>query len=193
MLFNQTSISKHKARCVPGNPGRSKGVTKLLGNPFGKKDCSFLDPTFYSDVFDKMHQDEIKAEISTDPELTYIGNYQYMKLKNNRTNNTAPSDGARKTMRTLARLKINTNKVLEKKMGRKFLLSEMFSVLMWETVHGVIKKMIYKSDGDKTHLKRGIATLLRVSIKFACDSLISFYTMYRPEADVHEKEVLRKT
>ena len=39
MLFNQTSISKHKARCVLGNPGRSKGVTKLLGNPFGKNDC----------------------------------------------------------------------------------------------------------------------------------------------------------
>ena len=139
-----------------------------------------LSWTLLSIVMSLITKYKIKAEISTDPELTYIGNYQYMKLKNNRTNNTAPSDGGRKTMRTLARLKINTNKVLEKKMGRKFLLSEMFSVLMWDTVHGVIKKMNYMSDGDKTHLKRGTATLLRVSIKFAWDSLISFYIIYRP-------------
>ena len=52
-----------------------------------------------------MHQDEVKVEVSQDPELIYIGNFQYEKLQRNRTKEITPSDRARITLVFLLVLK----------------------------------------------------------------------------------------
>ena len=190
MIFSSSSISKHKLRCVGKQLGRSKGCSKLVSKPFAKKDLAFLHPEFYSDVYDKMHLDNIKSELRSDPELTYIANFKYQKLKMNRTLEKNPSAGARRTIRVLGRLKLDVNKEVEKIFNRKLLLSEMLTVNMWPTVLQVINKIIYFEKDGNIQLKRGISVLLRVNIKLACDCLISFYTLYRSDAPQQERETI---
>ena len=47
---------------------------------------------------------------------------------------------------------------------------------------------MYNKIEGKDILKRGIAVALKNAIQFACDALISFYLMYRPNVNPKEKK-----
>ena len=55
-------------------------------------------------------------------------------------------------------------------------------------VHKCINKLIYNKVEGKNVLKRGIVVALKNSILFACDALIFFYLMNRPNVEAKEKK-----
>ena len=82
VIFEKKSQSRHKALCNDQNPSHRRGV----------------EPTFFQAVYGRMNQGPHKKQLASDPELIYIGNCIYTKIKLNRSNDTNPSVVARKNI-----------------------------------------------------------------------------------------------
>ena len=109
----------------------------------------------------------------------------FQKIKLTQTNKNNPSNRARKLIRILGRLKQKVNKNEDQ---NKLTFSRMFLLKHWSLVHKCINKLIYNKVEGKNVLKRGIVVALKNSIIFACDALIFFYLMNRPNVEAKEKK-----
>ena len=181
MIFTRTTISRHNQQCSSKKYYRNFDVNKLEGNTFKKNDLSFLDKEFYSSVYDRMQNDEIKKELAKDIEITYIGNFAFKKYKNNRCNKKTPSDRARRVIRILIRLKKIISNFHSTRGKKELNLSQIFSLDSWILLEKAINSLIYKKVGNQYTLQRRIAILLKYAIEDGCKLIISFYTMYRPD------------
>ena len=59
-----------------------------------------------------MQEGTLKQEVAKDPELIYIANAVYIKMKRNRSNDNNPSLASRKIVRVLAHYKHVVNDLL---------------------------------------------------------------------------------
>ena len=154
MFYSKHSISQHKKICYDLIPSRKKGSQiAFICDPV-TKDLTFLEETFMSEVFDHLHNDNVKRDIASDIEILYIGNFYYLKILTNRTDRRNPSLRSRKLMRCITEFKFLFNETVDVNSNITFSLSDILNLDNWPTFERCIKKMIYKQNNSNLQLKR---------------------------------------